>query len=242
MLPPQKASFLGKIFNFLVPPRCLTCSEILADHMGLCPACWGRTRFIADPLCHICGRPFDFHTDEIMMCLDCIEKRPIYHQARAPLVYEGPGRELILRFKHSDATYMSPVFARWMIQAGQGFLPQCHGLIPVPMHWSRLIYRGYNQAALLSKDIARLTGVPHYPLALKRCRKTEAQGQKNQEERHRNVRRAFVVPKKYKALIKGQTLCLIDDVLASGATLKECAKTLKKAGARKIYVLTLARV
>lgn len=233
--------FFQKSFEFLLPARCLVCQDILEGEPGLCGACWLSVDFISDPQCILCGVPFAINISSDLKCLSCLESPPLFKKARASLLYEGTQKELILRFKHADATHMAPVFARWMSRVGADFLPQCQGIIPVPLHWSRLLKRRYNQAALLAQGISRHQGLPYWPTLLKRKRRTENQGQKTRAQREQNIKGAFSVNPAYPDLT-AKTICLVDDVLTSGSTVNECVRVLKKAGVKDVFVLTLARV
>jgi len=129
-----------------------------------------------------------------------------------------------------------------MFRVGQDILSKTDLLIPVPLHWTRLFMRQYNQATLLSNQISHLTTIPTRTGLIKRHRSTPKQGYQNRKERIANVRGAFIVPFDKKPLIKGKSLTLVDDVFTTGATLTECARVLLKEGAKEVRVLTLARV
>lgn len=233
---------LNKFINSFLPPRCLVCHDVLESAAGLCGSCWSTLQFISDPCCYVCGVPFEFHVSVDLTCMACLVSPPLFEKARAPMVYEGIQKELILRFKHADATHMAPLFGRFMTRVGMDFLKECHALVPVPLHWTRLLRRRYNQASLLAQVISKNSHCPHWPTLLKRKRRTSYQGQKNRKERMDNVKNVFCINKSLKHKVKGLTLCLVDDVLTSGATVTECIKILKKAGVHKVYVLTLVRV
>lgn len=115
-----------------------------------------------------------------------------------------------------------------------------HLIIPVPLHWRRLMFRRYNQASLLSKELARLTKIPVVWNCLYRNRYTLSQGHKNRLERIENLKDAFLVKNDY--LIKDRNIILIDDVVTTGTTVDQCSKILKKYGCKNVYILTLAKV
>ena len=112
-------------------------------------------------------------------------------------------------------------------------------IVPVPLHPKRLRWRGFNQAVLLGREVSRLWRIPMDPFILSRSRETPPQTQLAEEERRRNVRRAFA-PNPEKSL-EGKSLLLVDDVYTSGATVNECSRALLRAGAKEVHVLTLAR-
>lgn len=224
----------------LLPPQCLCCGDLVGEPGALCPACWERIDFIAPPLCARCGAPFELDAGTAALCGGCVRQPPIFERARAVFVYDDPGKGLVLRFKHADRTDMAPSFARWMARAGAELLADADLITPVPLHWTRLLRRRFNQAALLANQLARLSGRPAAPRLLIRRRRTKPQGTMGRDERGRNVRGAFAVRDPW--AVAGRRVLLIDDVLTTGATLSECTRALLKAGACAVDVLTLARV
>lgn len=230
-----------RLLNLILPQRCLKCDEILDSDPGLCGPCWSQIRFISDPLCTCCGLPLDFDVGDEGLCGGCAVSPPLYDKGRSVFVYDDASKGMILRFKHGDSTHGAPAFAKWMGTAGHDLLKETDLIIPVPLHWTRLFTRTYNQSQLMATHLSKL--VPHTslePALLKRHKRTQPQGFLSKDKRVENVKSSFTVPQPH--LIKGKSILLIDDVLTSGATLNACAKELKKAGAKRIYALTLARV
>ncbi|MBS0271380.1 MAG: ComF family protein [Proteobacteria bacterium] len=233
-------SLFNQFVNLLIPPRCVKCSSILENKEGLCTSCWPLISFIAKPYCACCGRPFDFDIEESALCGSCSYDSPHYKSARSVFIYTAESRDLILKFKHTDSIHSAPLFATWMTRALDDLEnPLC---IPVPLHWSRLFMRTYNQAALLAHEIAKVKGWAYYPTLLKRQRRTPSQGYLSKKERIQNVRRAFNVPQTKKELLQGKKILLVDDVFTTGATLNACSKALLKAGAYEVHAVTLGRV
>ncbi len=227
----------------MLPPLCVRCGELALAPHGLCAACWGKLDFIADPRCTCCGVPFAFEVPGgENLCGACLMERPLYEKARAPLKYTRESRGLILPFKHSDRTDLAPALAKLMIQEAREFLNDSDLIIPVPLHHFRLFTRRYNQAALLAKEISRLTKIPVALMLLQRHRKTPSQGQLTRAQRLTNLQGAFSVAKNKTALLKNKKILLIDDVMTTGATANACTRVLLKAGAKTVRVLTLAHV
>jgi ComF family protein len=149
---------------------------------------------------------------------------------------------LVLAFKHADRTQNAPAFAAWMARAGAELLDGADLIVPVPLHWTRLIARRFNQAALLARGLSKRTRIPFDPRLLVRTRRTRTQGDLTRSQRMRNVRGAFAVRANARSKLKGRTIVLVDDVMTTGATLEACAKALRRAGAKEVRVLALARV
>lgn len=237
----QKNLFLfRKFINFLLPLRCVKCGAILEKQEGLCTSCWPQIPFITKPYCSCCGRPFDFEIDEEALCGACTQYEPHYTMARSVFCYTEDSRDLILKFKHTDNLYAAPLYGKWMSELLENIKdPLC---VPVPLHWTRLFKRTYNQAALLAHEIAHLKEWLYLPSILKRTRRTPSQGHLSQKDRLKNVRGAFSVAAYKKPLLKGKLVLLVDDVFTTGATLDTCAQVLLKAGAQEVHAITLGRV
>ncbi len=246
-LPRIKAQIGGSLMqavDAILPPRCVVTGDIVDAQGMISGQAWSRLDFIARPFCGRCGFPFDFvvEDDGQAECPSCLVFPPSYRSARAALKYNEHSRDMILGFKHADKTYAAKAFRPWLLRAGKEILEQADMLVPVPLHRWRLVRRRYNQAALLAREIGRATSLPVLVEGLERIRATPSQGHLKAKERYKNVRKAFVVPQRYKTRIQGMSIVLVDDVLTTGATVQECTKALLQAGAAHVDVLTLARV
>jgi len=198
-------------------------------------------RFITAPQCACCGLPFEFDVAIGMICGACADRAPFFDRARSVLVYDDASRQIVLRFKHADQTDLAPIMAGWMQSSAAKLINNCDLLVPVPLHWTRLFKRRYNQSAMLALTLAKISGRPVKPDVLVRKKRTPSQGHLSSHQRRKNVQGAFFVTSKLKPMIKGQRILLIDDVYTTGATVDACAKTLLGAGARGVDVLTFAR-
>lgn len=176
------------------------------------------------------------------MCASCLMQEPVYDKARAALQYDEKSRGLILSFKHGDQTHLSKLLARLMMQAGAELLHDADVLMPIPLHWRRMLKRRYNQSALLAQSIAVMAEKPVWLDCLRRLRATPSMQEMGRNERRRNVRGAFEVRDAKAYDLKGKKILIIDDVLTSGATVNEAARVLKQKGAAEVYILTAARV
>jgi ComF family protein len=225
----------------LYPPMCTYCrAETTAPH-ALCPDCWRETIFIAAPLCDRCGAPIS-GAEDAPFCDHCLNRPLAFARARAAILYEGVGRDMTLAFKHGDRLDVARPAAAWMARIGQPLIEGAEIVVPVPLHWRRLVARRFNQAAELARRIAREADLPYAPGLLRRVRATAMQRGLSREARAANLAGAFAAPPRRAAELRGRRVLLIDDVYTSGATLSACAAALREAGALRVDALCLARV
>lgn len=241
----KKRSILLSLKNFIVPPLCPVCMRAIQTqlpHSLLCQQCWQDIIFIQKPFCEITGIPLPFDEGDGTLSALALARPPIYDKARFVGLYEGHMRTLVHRLKYGDKTDAIDMFGRWLVMAGEDILNETDILVPVPLHWQRLLFRRFNQAVLLANTTTKYAHIPTSPVLLKRTRATRTQVGMTRGQRQHNVRGAFVVEKKLLHLIKNKNVALIDDVMTTGSTADACAKTLKTAGANKVFILALARV
>jgi ComF family protein len=237
--------YIQKLIDLVLPPRCPITGEMVDSQGTVSAQAWKDLSFISSPCCFVCGFPFEFIAqigDNENVCAACLLNRPEYDKSRSALVYNEYSRDFILGFKHGDQTQSVVAMVPWLYQAGAGLWPEVDVIAPVPLHRWRLLRRRYNQSVLMGRAISKRVGISFSPDILIRKRHTVVQGHLNASERHKNVASAFTVHPKRKNNVLGKTIMLIDDVYTTGSTVNECARVLKKAGADKVYVLTLARV
>ena len=234
--------------DLILPPRCPVSGDIVPEVGAISPSAWKELNFIAAPYCGCCGVPFSVDdvgndcTPEDFLCAICLATPRSFDKARSLLTYNDGSRKMILAFKHGDAIHLHTTLAPLLTRLGQDFLKPDAVIVPVPLHWRRLVKRRYNQAAILGIEIAKWAGLQCWPDALIRTRHTPPQGHKTAKDRHQNVAHAFDIHPRYFQKISGRNIVLVDDVFTTGATLEECAKVLKAAGATSVNILTVARV
>jgi ComF family protein len=198
------------------------------------------------PLCHTCSVPLgtqalaQFGSGGQPVCASCLATPRPWQAARAVFAYDDASRGMILALKHAAQRDRLAQMGRWLAWAGRDRLECADILVPVPLHWRRLMARGFNQSLWLAASVSRETGVPLAHHTLRRVRATPSQAGLSPAARARNVAGAFrVVPKRAFA---GRRVVLVDDVFTTGATLSACTHALDRAGATSVDVLVLARV
>ena len=209
---------------------------------GLAPQAWAKIRFLDREGCEMCARPFEggLHLGADARCTWCTEKPFPFRITRAACLYDDTSKDIILGFKHGDRLDLAPMLSRWLERAGADVLAGADVVVPVPLHWRRLLHRRYNQAAELARPLARRTNRLYLADGLKRIKMTAHQG-KSAADRWANVRDAFAVTPAGRKKLAGKAVVLIDDVFTTGSTLKACAQELLKAGARSVDIVVLAR-
>lgn len=234
--------------RMVYPPQCPACSLPVSQEDGLCPACWAEAGFITGTRCGCCGAPLpddgtrsrDAHAAGLR-CDECLAIPRPWSRGVAALRYSGTGRRLVLTLKHGDRPDLAPVLARWLAEAAAPIIDADALIVPVPVHPRRLLKRRYNQAALIGAGLARQLGLAHRPDALRRLRNTPTQDHRNLAGRFDNQRGAIGVAPKEAAQLTGRPVLLVDDVMASGATLAEATLALTSAGAGPVSVAVVAR-
>lgn len=229
---------LRQLFDLVLPPRCPSCRVIVDGDDRFCSACYAALQFISAPLCACCGIPLVHDGGPDTLCGGCLAEPPNYATARAAFVYAGPARSVVLSFKHGDRQHLARLMAPHLLRASVGGITADSLVVPVPLHRWRLWERGFNQAALMATQLARLSGAKTCLDAMQRV-KPSRKGPMDRAARRKNVAGAFRV--RDKSVIAGRHILLIDDVMTSGATAAACARALKRAGATRVDVLTWAR-
>jgi len=195
---------------------------------------------VTPPFCIRCGAPFTSGPDHL--CEPCLRDPPHFARARAAALYRGdttdPLATVIARYKYGLDATLAPILSE-LLWRNLPFDVDHDAVVPVPLHIDRLRWRGFNQASLLARGLARRCGATCAPAALQRLRPTAPQVGLGETERRHNIRGAFRV--RDPDTVSGRSVLLVDDVYTTGATAKECARTLRRAGARRVDVLVLAR-
>ena len=226
--------------HLLWPAVCSNCGDrILVAHEDLCGRCWGQLlTCTAGDYCPRCGRDASKYGLVAGACAACREQEIHFDGIARAGVYAEALQQMILAFKH-DRTELAYVLAPLADAALQGsrFYNDIELLVPVPLHWTRRLLRGYNQSHLIARHLKHPSA--RISTDLVRIRRTKAQPvAATLPARVRNVAGAFAVREGHR--FTGRTVCLVDDIKTTGATLSECARVLKEAGAARVYALVLA--
>ncbi len=235
-------SLSARIATLFIPYRCPGCGTV--GERLVCPECEKKIKRIAEPYCKTCGRPLPPGVRETTDCRECRGAKLKFDVCRSVFHYQPPVDELVKKFKFrrnfaAGRRLMDGVceIARSDPEYFAGFDASA-GIVPVPLHLFRYIRRGFNQSEYFSESLSRMWSVKVMPCLIRR-RHTRPQSLLPLKERAKNVRGAFAVKKN--TVLSGKRIVLVDDVLTTGATIKECSRVLKEAGAGEVYVLTIAR-
>ena len=227
---------LNALVSLFFPPSCPVCGEAGED--GICRSCMKGVRPIQPPLCTLCGAPFVSAVLPEHLCGECMKRERSFSIARSAGLYEGTLLEAIHLLKYRGRVPLARPLAS--ILAVTVDCADYDIITPVPLHRRRLQERGFNQSLLLARYLAKESRLSLDYVNLRRTRATAPQTGLQGRERKSNVKRAFSVKKSM--AFAGKRVLLVDDVYTTGATVTECSRVLKAAGAREVGVLTLARV
>jgi competence protein ComFC len=234
------------VISVLFPAGCRICGGFLAraSRVPICDECLSSFSSIGGRKCEICGQPLSSLTasePEALTCPACQQKTYAFVRARSYGVYQGALVRAILMLKFEHIQPLGDWFAARLAE-----LARCEGpamaadlVVPVPLHRDRQKERGYNQAAAISKPLAKILGLPHKAALLTRTRPRPAKQVLTLEERWASVRGAFAT--RPGSQVDKMRVLLLDDVLTTGATLDACSRALLDSGAKSVVALTVAR-
>jgi ComF family protein len=233
------------LLDFVYPQHCAICKKHLRrEEKDICQVCWNSLVTLTDPFCPYCKSFIEEEDTECSFCKSAGE----FSEDHKILLVRSLGRfdeyykELIHRFKYGKKIPLGKRLAQRLgetINSDPRFL-KSDFLIPVPLHKSRYRERGFNQSEIVAEEISKIAGLPLLKNVLLRKKNTKDQTNLSFQEREENVKGAFVVTQP--EIINGKRIVLVDDVITTGATLSECARTLRQAGAEKILGMTIAVV
>ena len=236
--------FFKGIKDLIYPNCCLACKNKIHPAKGqtlVCAQCWEKIEKNLPPFCASCGRRLDKLSTAKNICSSCLKFKFHFDRAFSPCAYTGTIKKLIHEFKYSSKEYLGEPLGGLMNKFIKDYrlpIEYLDFIVPMPLHKSRLREREFNQAQVLSEQVAKEFNKKVLPDILVRSRPTRTQTELAFEDRRKNVERSFTV--REPGLIKDTNILLIDDVLTTGATSSEAARALKDSGAGIIFVMTLA--
>lgn len=229
--------------GWVYPNWCQICDQERAvPSMGFVgDQCLDTVRTLKPPFCDRCGQPFDGSLTSVFECANCRDETLHFESARAAVIAGNCVREALHHYKYHRALWLEPLLFRWLVDAARPNLQGSGwtGLVPVPLHPVREREREFNQATRLARGLGVSLGIPVRDRWVIRAHHTPTQTRLNRSQRAENVRHAFV-PGKVSSLA-GECLIVVDDILTTGATTNAVAAVLRRLGASRVCVWTLAR-
>jgi ComF family protein len=236
----------GALVSVFFPAGCRICERLLttASRVPICDDCLESFERVSGILCEVCGRPLPGlarNLEQPLICPACQDKTYAFDCARSFAVYQGALVRAILLLKFEQMEPLGAWFAQRLAELAniEGEKLAADVVVPVPLHRDRERERGYNQAALISKPLAKRLRLPHKAVLLMRTRARPDKQVLSLEERWESVRGAFAT--RPGSQVDKLRVLLVDDVLTTGATLDACARALREAGAKSVAGLTIAR-
>lgn len=235
-------SFISTLLDLVYPRTCVACGSEVGPGQGhVCWDCMSGFDVIANPFCSVCGDPVEGMIEHEYQCSSCVRHAPGFEMARSAVRYRGAIRTVLQSLKYGKKTFLARDLLPYMSACvGAHYSRVCFdGVTFVPLYPKKERERTFNQARLLAGKLAGSLDLPFLPNCLERTRYTETQTDLNAGQRRANVKGAFAVLNR--KWLEGRSLLLVDDVMTTGATVSECARVLKEAGAAGVFVVTVAR-
>lgn len=221
----------------IYPRRCPVCHDIVmpAGHL-ICPSCKGKMRLAKEPRCKKCSKPLE--KEETEYCADCAGRSHAFEEAAGIFLYDKIMRESLMKCKYGGRREYLDYYGQAMARYGWKYLKRWRpqAFAPVPLHKARQRRRGFNQSAVLARELAGSLNVPVYEHMLEKPRKTRPQKELEARQRRTNLKGAFIIGRDFQPF---ETVVLVDDVYTTGSTADEAARCLKEAGVGTVYVMTL---
>ncbi len=231
------------LMDMLFSRTCEGCGVSMREEPGsLCWDCQSGVKAVQVPYCERCGDPVAGMVSAPFECAWCRKTAPAFEWARSAVRYDGVAKTCIRRFKYNAGIWLQDELVGWLVALWRTCpesVREVDFVASVPLYPKRERERGYNQAALLGKSLARRVGIPFRGGLLCRQKATATQTHLTAAQRAHNVKGVFSVP--WPRRVRGAKIALVDDVMTTGATVNECARALQMAGAASVMVLTVAR-
>jgi ComF family protein len=221
-----RATFTNTL-DFVVPPSCPICRQLVQMDGGLCGTCWRQVPWIDGPVCNRLGLPLAYDLGPGAVSAEALANPPEFDRMRAVCTHDGVAPQLVHALKFANQRHLADALGAMMARAGRALLGEPDTvLVPVPLHPLRQLQRRYNQSALLARAISTITGAPVVHNGVRRIKRTRQQLALSRGDRLRNVRGAFKLASSGEMAFADKHVVLIDDVHTTGATLDALTQTL----------------
>lgn len=225
------------LLDMVYPRRCPVCGKIISKKKSyVCDECKSKVSKISEPRCMKCGKALLVKEQEY--CLNCSKKDYYFERGVSLWNYDDTMKKSIANFKYHHRKEYAQFYAEEFVKEFGDYVKQLSpdGLVPVPIHWTKYIDRGYNQAQVIAEEIGKRLNIPVLEGVLVRKKRTIAQKQLSESERARNLEHAFYVSEKWKTALRTlNSIMIIDDIYTTGSTINLCAKKIKEAGLKQVY-------
>lgn len=224
------------VLDIVYPRTCPICGKITGKGAKICPNCRNGLIYLQEPRCKKCSKALT--TEEAEYCYDCSRTEHSYDTGISVFSYNKAMRESVTAFKYHNKREYADFYVDEICNRYRNLMMtwKADGIIPVPIHKSKLTKRGFNQATLLARGISGTTGIPVYEKYLIRTKKTTPQKELNNRERKKNLKKAFLISDNN---VKLNSVIIVDDIYTTGSTVDACAELLKEAGVEKVYFISL---
>ncbi len=230
------------VFDFIYPRNCIHCGVPSPDPLKfICWDCLAETPGVEPPFCACCGDPVAGDIQHDYTCFACSRETPHFSGARSAVRYEGAVGDALRALKYNQALWVVPDLAELLLACVRAEYASIEfdWITSVPLYPVRRRERGYNQSALLGRELARRMMLPYKDKAARRVRPTITQTGLTATQRLANVSTAF--RSGFFIRLRGAKILLVDDVMTTGSTVNACARVLKAGGAASVHVITVAR-
>lgn len=229
--------FMKELLNYFYPPRCPICDDIMEPGIDVCEACRGQVEIASEPVCKRCGKPLRDETREY--CADCVKHIHIYRQGKAVFVYKAGIKKSMYRFKYSNrreyaqfyAKTAADMYGEWILRQG------IEVIVPIPMYRPKQRKRGYNQAEVFARALAKQLDMPIKTGIVTRVRDTIPQKELNDRQRKQNLKNAFQLGPN---IVEYSKILLVDDIYTTGSTIDAVAEMLLSGGASEVFYICIS--
>ena len=226
------------LLDLIYPRRCAVCDNALPfGKKYICPKCAAKLIRVREPRCAKCGRPLDSQGTEY--CRACLSTRHEFTYGFSLFMYNDAMRESIFRFKYGGRQEYAEFYARAIAKYLRAEILsfRASAIIPVPLHRRRMEERGYNQAELVAEKLGKLLNIPVKSDIVTRIRNTIPQKKLNSSERWKNLKKAFIISRN---VVELERVIIFDDIYTTGSTIDSLSLSLKKAGVKDVFFITLS--